>query len=77
MQIDDRQFSTDELLKLWINGEYFHNPLDKRRLLAELDPLHREIIRGLFVWAVFAATHYIIVMANVIKNALDNGLVTE
>jgi hypothetical protein len=72
-----QQFTMENLLRSWINGPVFHNDIGIIKAIEDMDPIVRAISQGFFVMGTSVATDYIIWLANVLKNALDNNLVTE
>jgi hypothetical protein len=75
--INEKGYDEKELFKLWHNGKVFHNVPEYRQVLDSLGPLAHEVVRDLFIRAVFDAHGYIVELGNVIKNALDNHLVKD
>jgi hypothetical protein len=69
-----RQVAPEEVMDLWINGQYFHNDKRKEQAIARLDPLNRLFSRHLFLNHVITATNYVLFLGQVIVVGRRQGL---
>jgi hypothetical protein len=73
---DDREWTPEYVLDLWINGVYFHNDEEKRRTLDGLIPEARTLARYAFLDLIVEGVRHIFYVAHLIQYARNNSLLS-
>jgi hypothetical protein len=73
LTVGGRTRGPDEVVDLWINGQYFHNDPDLRDELDRLNQLQKELLWQQFVRYVGITGHYINYVSYVVEKGLDEN----
>jgi len=68
-------YSPKDRVNLYLNGEFFHSDKKKRQILKSLKPNLEMLYRSEFIAFLVEATHIIFYVDNIIKIAINKGLV--
>lgn len=75
LNYNGHNLSPEEITRIWINGFYFHNDPEMRRMLESLLPHENMLVRHIFLDHVTEATKRVIYVARLIIIALREGSV--
>lgn len=75
LNYNGRQFTPEELTRLWINGFYFHSDYEMLRLLKGLLPHEHMLVKHIFLNHLIEATKRVLFVGNLIRFALKEGFV--
>jgi len=68
-----RELTPEYITDLWINGFYFHSDMNKLRILNQLFPHERILVKNQFLNFLLYATRQVLYVDNIIKVALKEG----
>jgi len=70
---NNQELTPEDVTDLWINGYYFHSDMDKLRILKQLLPHERMLIKNQFLNFLLDATRQVLYVDNIIRVALKDG----
>ncbi|MHB1004253.1 MAG: hypothetical protein ACYC3S_01265 [Chloroflexota bacterium] len=75
LQVDDKEYTPELVMDLWINGHFFHNDEEKLRALQKLAPVGIIFARQQFLFFLGEAVEQTLFVAGIVNMAFTDGLV--